>query len=172
MKKPDSVLDIFLQPGDCYFGGAETSIRTILGSCVAITIWHPKLMIGGMCHFMLPGGRRKAPERLNGKYADEAMRLFMLEIARSKTNIKDYEAKLFGGGNMFPDLTKKQSGANIGEKNVEVTKVLSDQYGLKVVAQDMGKAGHRNVRFEVWSGNVWVKHVSKLLQTDEQGNRQ
>ena len=48
MKKPDHVIEIFLQPGDFYFGGADTRIRTILGSCVSITMWHPTRLIGGM----------------------------------------------------------------------------------------------------------------------------
>jgi chemotaxis protein CheD len=30
------------------------SIRTVLGSCVSITLWHPVKRVGGMCHFLLP----------------------------------------------------------------------------------------------------------------------
>lgn len=171
MKRPDFVLDIFLQPGDFHFGDAETSIRTVLGSCVSITMWHPQRLIGGMCHFMLPGGRRTAPDRLNGKYADEAIMMFMLEIAHNKTNVKDYEVKLFGGGNMFPGIAKKEGGSDIGKKNIDMAKALSEQHGLKIVAQDMGMTGHRNVIFEVWSGHVWVKHVSKVLLNTVQGNQ-
>ena len=49
-----NVIEIFLQPGDFYFGDRDTRIRTLLGSCVSITMWHPRLHVGGMCHFMLP----------------------------------------------------------------------------------------------------------------------
>lgn len=171
MKKPGFVLDIFLQPGDFYFGDAETSIRTVLGSCVSITMWHPKRRIGGMSHFMLPGGGRTSPARLNGKYADEAMLMFMLEIKRNNTQVKDYEVKLFGGGNMFPDIAKKNGSSDIGTKNIEMAKALSEHYGFKVIALDMGKSGHRNVIFEVWSGHVWVKHVSKVLLNSVQENQ-
>ena len=54
MRKPPHVIEIFLQPGDFYFGDKDTRIRTILGSCVSITLWHPTRLIGGMCHFLLP----------------------------------------------------------------------------------------------------------------------
>ena len=51
---PADALEVFLQPGEFYFGEEKTRIRTLLGSCVAITLWHPKLRIGGMAHYMLP----------------------------------------------------------------------------------------------------------------------
>ncbi len=169
IKKPDFVLEMFLLPGDFYFGDAETSIRTVLGSCVAITMWHPKQLIGGMCHFMLPGGRRTASSgRLNGKYADEAILMFLQEVKRSKTYIEDYEVKIFGGGNMFPGIVKKQNGVDIGDNNVEMAKTLTAHHGFNVIAQDVGKTGHRNVIFDIWSGHVWVKHVSKALQKQSQ----
>src|SRR5262245_20243998 len=63
MKSPADVLEIFLQAGEFYFGGEKTRIRTLLGSCVAITVWHPKLRIGGMSHYMLP----RSEERRVGK---------------------------------------------------------------------------------------------------------
>src|SRR5439155_18563598 len=50
MRKPTAYLEIFLQPGEWYFGDADTRIRTLLGSCVAITMWHPRRCLGGMCH--------------------------------------------------------------------------------------------------------------------------
>ena len=44
-----------LMPGDFVFGNSELKLKTLLGSCVAITLWHPDKKIGGMCHYMLPG---------------------------------------------------------------------------------------------------------------------
>ncbi|MDO8775427.1 MAG: chemotaxis protein CheD, partial [Burkholderiaceae bacterium] len=86
MDKPAHTVDIFLQPGEVYFGGRDTRIRTLLGSCVAITMWHPGMLAGGMCHYMLPGaptGRRGA---LDGRYADEAMELMLCEICNAYTS--------------------------------------------------------------------------------------
>ena len=45
-----NIVDVFLQPGDIHFGGADTRIRTVLGTCVAISLWHPVRQIGGMSH--------------------------------------------------------------------------------------------------------------------------
>ena len=65
MNRPLGGNEIFLQPGEFYFGDAATRIRTLLGSCVAITLWHPARMIGGMCHYMLPN-RQKHHGPLDG----------------------------------------------------------------------------------------------------------
>ena len=43
-------------PGQYYAGAGHGSISTVLGSCVATCLWDPVLRIGGMNHFMLPGG--------------------------------------------------------------------------------------------------------------------
>ena len=57
MKQSEHAVEIFLQPGDFYFGDENTRLRSLLGSCVSITMWHPTKLIGGMCplHAAFPG---------------------------------------------------------------------------------------------------------------------
>ena len=43
-----------LQPGELIFGRGRGTIQTLLGSCVAVTLWHPQRRLSGMCHFVLP----------------------------------------------------------------------------------------------------------------------
>ena len=114
------MMDIFLQPGDFYFGDKNTRIRTLLGSCVAITIWHPRLHIGGMCHYMLPRKpSHKVTTDLDGRYAEDAMQIFMRELKHSKTKPSEYKAKLFGGGRMFERQKKQTSHTHISKQNVD-----------------------------------------------------
>ncbi len=154
MNKPIGVTEILLQPGELYFGGVSTRIRTLLGSCVAITMWHPARMVGGMCHYMLP--HRQRPGRpLDGKYADEAMALLLLEVARHNTRPEEYQVKLFGGGNMFPDLSSKST---VAERNIAIAHRLMARHHLQMSAQDLGRSGHRNVLFDISNGHVWVRH--------------
>ena len=173
-KAPADVLEIFLQPGEFYFGDEKTRIRTLLGSCVAITLWHPRLKIGGMSHYMLPNRpSRRKDEPLDGRYAEEMMELFMDELRRSKTRPGDYQAKIFGGGRMFdyrPDERRKQLQLriDISERNVQVGRELAARYGFKHSAEDMGGSGHRNVVLDLWSGDVWVKKADKILSTSKE----
>lgn len=158
MKKPPHVIEIFLQPGEHYSGNRDTRIRTLLGSCVAIAMWHPKHLVGGMCHYMLPRRTRRGPS-LDGKYADEALELLLDDIRRVGTTPGEYQIKLFGGGNMFPG-NDKQHARHVGFKNIEAARVLLKQHGLAIHAEHLGGEGHRNVLFDLWSGHVWMKHQS------------
>lgn len=172
---PLQPLEIFLQPGDHYFGDRDTRIRTVLGSCVSITFWHPQLVIGGMCHYMLPSrdGERRgcAGPHPDGRYADEAVALLMKEIDAVGASHKEYQVKLFGGGNMFPD-TRKHMDGHVGQRNVETARLLVRKHGFSCVAEHLGGIGHRNVIFDVWNGDVWVRH-SDIARADpgEAGGR-
>jgi chemotaxis protein CheD len=165
-----SPIEIFLQPGDFYFGDAHTRIRTVLGSCVAITMWHPTLKVGGMCHYMLPANTRHGAQALDGRYADGALALFMRELQRSGTRPRDYQVKIFGGGRMF---TSARRGGNavqaldVARRNIETGRSLLKQQGFRIVAQHMGGDGHRNVIFDIGSGAVWMRHVSTTGNDDE-----
>lgn len=174
MKSADSIIDIFLQPGDFYFGGRDTRIRTTLGSCVSITMWHPKLHIGGMCHYMLASTPNRCSDKLDGKYGEDAIGMFFREAVRYNTAPDEYEYKIFGGGNMFPGSNGAspcaaspseqdiQNCRNVSCRNSNIGRALLKKYGLNVVAEHLGGIGHRNVIFEIWSGHVWVRQLPVL----------
>lgn len=166
MHKPAHVIEIFLQPGEVYFGERDTRIRTLLGSCVAVTVWHPGLLLGGMCHYMLPkhpAGKRGAPD---GRYADEAMELMMREIRNAGTRPSEYQVKLFGGGHMF-SACQAVSEDHVGAKNIEMARALMKQHGFSSCAEHLGGAGHRKIFFDIWSGHVWVRHQPPVASRDE-----
>lgn len=160
---PESAFDVFIHPGEWFFGDADTRIRTVLGSCVAIVLWHPQQRIGGMCHYMLPGrGQpRPADAPLDGRYADEAIDLLCSEIHQARTRVQDYQVKLFGGGNMFLSCEKPiaTAGPDVPRRNVSIARELLQEHGFKAIAAEhVGGGGHRNVVFDVWSGDVWMRH--------------
>lgn len=152
-----AAMDVFLQPGEIYFGDADTRIRTVLGSCVAVTLWHPQRRIGGMCHYMLPSRRRRADAALNGKYADEALQLLEDELARVDTLPTAYEAKLFGGGNMFSPAAGRRPEMDVAARNVNAGRQLLERRGFRLCAEDLGGPGHRQIIFDIGNGAVWVR---------------
>jgi chemotaxis protein CheD len=172
LASPEAI-EIFLQPGDFYFGDEHTRIRTLLGSCVAITIWHPRLKQGGMCHYMLPEHTGRGRKRPDGRYADDVMVLFMRELAANKTLAKDYEVKLFGGGRMFLNQRKGKviEALDIGLRNIEAGRRLLREHGFHVKAEHLAGDGHRNVIFDVATGDVWVRHVPELAISNLPQNR-
>ncbi|MCQ8129143.1 chemotaxis protein CheD [Methylomonas rivi] len=161
MTEPENCIDIFLQPGEFYFGDRQTRIRTLLGSCVAITLWHPRRKIGGMCHYLLPMCKgRDCGKTLDGRYAHDAMKLFVGELHKAGGKPHDFEAKMFGGGNQFPGKSQV-CPIDVSAQNVKSGRELLGLYGFNIKAEHLGGTGHRNVIFDVWSGEVWLKHVAK-----------
>jgi chemotaxis protein CheD len=160
VKKPADVIEVTLQPGDFYFGGANTRISTLLGSCVSITAWHPKRLIGGMCHYLLPG-RDIKNEDAKGRYADDAMDLLLASVQQHNTQLNDYQIKIFGGGEMFSRHLQKGL-LSIASRNIQAAVTLMAQHHLTPVSQDVGLYGHRTVIFDVWNGNVWVRYKPSM----------
>ncbi|MDP2783479.1 MAG: chemotaxis protein CheD [Sulfurimicrobium sp.] len=157
MNETAASAEVFLNPGDFHFGAETRRIHTLLGSCVAITLWHPVLRIGGMCHFMLPSRSRQEGGELDGRYGDEAVQMFLCEIDKFDTRPSEYQVKLFGGGNMFKDFSSS-TVASVAQRNAEAGADLLRQNGFCVECEDVGGNGHRRVIFDLRDGNVWVKH--------------
>ncbi|BES69088.1 chemoreceptor glutamine deamidase CheD [Marinobacter nanhaiticus D15-8W] len=147
-------IDIFLQPGDWYFGDEHTRIRTILGSCVAVSLWHPRYRRGGMCHYMLPGTNVEG-RTLNGRYGEDALQLLVQEIIRHGDQPGDYEAKLFGGADMFGADTRDET---VASRNIKAAHALIARHGLRVKSHSLGGNRYRQLIFKLADGSVWVRH--------------
>lgn len=148
-----------VHPGELYFGTAYAHIRTLLGSCVALTAWHPKLKVGGLCHYLLTEPKQKNAST-QGKisardyrYAQNAlleMRLAMLRVS----NPKEFQIGLFGGGDMFA-----YSGpTSIGSDNIAYAREWLIQEDLKPYRVDVGGAISRSLTMVMTSGEIQVKH--------------
>jgi len=160
MDDPDGILEIFLGPGDLYFGDRDTRIRTLLGSCVAVTLWHPRARLGGMCHYVVPSRPGPVPDRrheLEGRYADEAFLMLLAEIRATPTSPDEYEVKMFGGGSQFAEFSGQ--AMDVAGRNVDAGLELLQHHGLTLTSMHLGGTGHRQVVLDVWNGDVWVRHV-------------
>ncbi|WP_051810106.1 chemotaxis protein CheD [Actinoplanes subtropicus] len=143
-----------LNPGDFYFGGTDTRIHTLLGSCVSVTLWHPLLRAGGMCHYMLPQRRiPTARDGLDGRYADHAVQMFLEVIERLGTKPQEYVAHLYGGGNQFPPFQRGRA-PDVARDNIAAGLTLLKRFGFRVAHADLGGTGPRRLSFEVATGEV------------------
>jgi chemotaxis protein CheD len=158
-----AAIDIFLQPGDVYFGDRDTRIRTVLGSCVSITFWHPQRLLGGMCHIMLPERAGAATDAPDGRYAAEAIELLFDEMGAAGTLPGEYQVKLFGGGRMFAFKAGSET-LDIGSRNIDTARRLLRHRGLEPASGHLAGVGHRSIVFDVATGDVWVKHLPELTR--------
>ena len=151
---------IFLHPGDFCFSKEPVHVHTLLGSCISITLWHPELHIGGMCHFTLPKypGKPSPDRKPDGRYADDVMKMFREETARCGTRLTEYEAKIFGGGNMMREEGQCVQDS-IGSKNAAMAMQLLMQENVNILVAHVGEFGHRRLVFDIGTGDVWVRHT-------------
>jgi chemotaxis protein CheD len=160
--------EVVLGPGDFRFSGVAHGsphrMRTLLGSCVAITMWHPRYQVGGMCHFVLPTRPVGAPAEppAPGWYGDDAVALFLDGIARAGTRPDDYQVKVFGGGHQFDD---PGVGDGVPRRNVDAALELLDRHGWRPATVHVGGTGARVIVFDLPTGDVWVRHTRVLRES-------
>lgn len=142
---------INLLPGQWHFG-AQGLLKTLLGSCVAITLWHPTRRVGGMCHFLLPSRTRRGSEPLDGRYGDEALELMVQKLRAMGTQPSDFHAHLYGGADTLPEGMNTKF--NVGVRNIEQGWQMLDQYGFQLQGIDVGDDVPRTVTLKLPEGEV------------------
>lgn len=147
--------NLMLMPGELSFSSTALRMRTLLGSCVAITIWHPERGLGGMCHYLLPSRRRPAHAPLDGRFGDEAMELMVHAIRKAGAQPEDFQAHLYGGA----DTLSVSQGVkfNIGERNIEAGWTMIDQYRFALCGVDVGEKVPRTVTLHLTTGEVEMR---------------
>lgn len=154
----DSLRIEVLNPGDYFFGGGHTRISTLLGSCVSIALWHPSRHIGGMCHYMLAERQvniaRSEHALFDGRYAGDALALLVQGMIAAGSRPSEYQAKLFGGGNMF--TRRGGDSMHVGTRNILRGRELLADHKIPLIAEHVGGNGRRKLHFDLRSGHVWL----------------
>lgn len=141
-----------VHPGELAFEKAPVVIETLLGSCVAVTLYNRKLRVGGLCHYLLAVPQRQVNKKNCRKYAVLVLpELF--DIAKSHSNIDDFQFGLFGGSDIFP-TEKKES---IGKSNINFALNWLKERGLKLSIQDTGGYHCRRLSLDLNTGDLTVK---------------
>lgn len=157
---PAADATITLAPGDFHFCAAPAQLGTLLGSCVAITLWHPQRLLGGMCHILLPGhvsAQEAASVAPDGRYADAAFALFDAAMAQRDTRPREYQARLYGGGNMFPDIKSQKL---LGQQNIDAARSFLNARGIPLMLEHTGGTGRRKLHFNLSTGEVQLQYVA------------
>ncbi|MBC7701488.1 MAG: chemotaxis protein CheD [Massilia sp.] len=164
---------VFLNPGEYFVGDARHRIRTLLGSCVSITLWHPERRVGAMSHFLLSERSSKVIGPPDARYGKEALSLMLTDLARHGIDPGDCRAKIFGGSDMFPQHTSRANAARVGRRNGEAARSLLEAQGIRASSESLFGVGHRKIMFDVNSGHVWARQVKPVdaLLNHKEGTR-
>jgi chemotaxis protein CheD len=133
----------------------DRPISTLLGSCVAVCLYDPKLKLGGMNHFLLPSrtssGNADADIILNGDYAMEVLANALFNKGAQKQRLV---AKAFGGGTIVSSIRMA-----IGERNAEFAREWLDREGIPLIASDFAGPWSRKVVFVPQTGDAFCRRM-------------
>ncbi|HET8870463.1 MAG TPA: chemotaxis protein CheD [Aquabacterium sp.] len=147
--------DVHLLAGQLYFGNTAARVHTLLGSCVAITLWNPVRQLGGMCHFLLPSRQRPFGVGRDGRFGNESLEMLVEALLRAGSQPKDYQAHLYGGADTLPETGGHKF--NVGARNIEQGWNLIDRYGFMLQNVDVGDHVPRNVSMTFPDGTVQMR---------------
>ncbi len=146
---------IYLKPGEVVVSRHPILVSTILGSCIAVTMFAPDKKIGAICHAMFPSN---PVEDRNVQYVDTAIYYIfdtMMEYGR-KT---DLIVKLFGGARVLAGGGYGEDRLAIGEQNISQAKKTLADLGLTIANSDIGGLQGRKLLFSIKTGDVYLRRL-------------
>ncbi|MEG6617308.1 chemotaxis protein CheD [Peptococcaceae bacterium 1198_IL3148] len=163
--EPAKVLkEIQVGIADYKTAAAPNKIITLgLGSCVGLTLYDPKLKIGGLLHIMLPDSRQFSNVNKPAKFADLGIPLMLKELQRTGAAISRIQAKLAGGAQMFSGLDEKFV-LNIGQRNADMTRSILKQLGIRIHAEEVGGNRGRTMILDLDTGLVTIRTIGTPLK--------
>lgn len=134
----------------------ERPIATLLGSCVAVCLFDPKLKLGGMNHFLLPSRTSAANTDtdiiLSGDFSMEVLVNGLLNKGANKTRMV---AKAFGGGTIVSSIRMA-----IGARNAEFAQEWLERENIPLVASDFSGPWSRKVIFVPQTGDTFCRRTA------------
>jgi chemotaxis protein CheD len=168
MKK---IHDYYLKPGELFVGDQATRVTTLLGSCVAVTMYSPRHRVGSICHGLLPTCRDEHPCNGGcadgGRYVDCSIRLMIDSFLKRGIGKQEIEVKVFGGSDMFTLKKSDTKSKSVGQQNLEKAMQIIEKEGLRVIASDLGGARGRKIYFDTHTGEILLKRLNKTEKLHE-----
>jgi len=150
--------EVTLHPGELVFKFSPIKLRTVLGSCVSITVWHPKLKIGGMCHYVLSQPKDNKLSHLDDfRYGSVALEE-LIRLMKANAKPKEYKIGIFGGSNMFPT----KSALTVGQQNVDYAFQWVKKNGLQLNYENTLGEQSRTLIMNIENGDISLKCSSKI----------
>jgi chemotaxis protein CheD len=159
---------VYLKQGQMLILEHPTLVSTILGSCVAVTFYNPRLGLAAISHALLPHCRRhvyhnSVNDLLTGdcarcadafKYVDCSVSMMAEAFSRFGIAAAETRVQLYGGAAMIVSRERRASPETVGEQNTAVARRVLADHGLAIQACDVGGTAGRKLVFNTLTGEV------------------
>ena len=132
-----------------------------LGSCIGVTVYDPKVRVGGMLHFQLPTSTLDAQRAQAAPlmFADTGFKALLDEVLRNGGDKKRLKIKMAGAAQMLNDANI----FDIGRRNHAAMRKVLWQHGLFIEAEHIGGTAPRTMFLNIADGAVSIKMNQQLL---------
>jgi chemotaxis protein CheD len=169
-----AVQHINLKPGKVFIASTPHIVSTLLGSCVAITLFTPIHRVGAICHALLPtcrdGKNYDCPEMF--RHVSCSLRGMLAMFRERGIACALIEAKIFGGADMFPNESERKGEsyrATVGGLNIAKAKEMLDAEGIPIIAADVGGWQGRKILFRPHTGEVFLQRMNRMVDLEAGG---
>jgi chemotaxis protein CheD len=170
----DDLPVIYLKAGELHFSDKPSSVMTVLGSCLSVTMFHRKARVGAICHGLLPKCRERAvcgrPCAEQAKYVECAILMMVKLFDENKLKRSEIEVKVFGAADMFSMRLGGRNSISVGRQNIEIAQQSLEKAGLRVIALDVGGTTGRKLFFNTATGEVLMKRLQASIVLADNGS--
>ncbi len=127
----------------------------ILGSCIGVAMYCPRLKLAALGHVVLPesDGRDGPP----GRYADLAIPYMVAQFKNRGATLAGIKVRIAGGAAMFGRPGPLQIGIN----NAQAVKNTLAKAGLVLTSEHLGGTKGRRMSINAATGEVFVEIVGQ-----------
>lgn len=149
----------YLEPGYIYFSKRPSTVRTVVGTCVAVCLWDKELKYGGMNHFLQPSTSEQ--EKATPKFGNVAVAALVRIMEEAGCQKKNLVAQVLGGA-----IPPKSGVNSLGRQNVQAARDMLARKGIRIAAEDVGGVIGRKIAFDTGTGQLAVLKVHELRDSD------
>lgn len=142
----------YLAPGQVFATAEARTLKTVLGSCVAVCLYDPVLQIGGMNHFLLPGSGTSGEP--SSRYGEHAMAALWNEIEGLGGLPTGIRACVFGGARVLAGIADLM---HLGQRNVDCALEWLSERRVPIVDRHVLGTRARRLEFRVNDGVADVR---------------
>ena len=148
-------VNVYLKPGEVIISRHPIRISTILGSCVAVTMYSPATGSGAICHAIFPHLANQ-DNRLH--FVDPAIRYIYSKMT-DYGGKADMIVKLFGGAQVLSGSDYGDARRSIGEMNVLQARKTLKELDIPIAKEDVGGGRGRKLVFSIQTGEVLLRRL-------------
>jgi chemotaxis protein CheD len=150
----------FLLPRQFAITTECTVLATLVGSCVAVSLWRDEPRVAALCHCVLPSRDVGNSLGQTGAYVDETIKYILASVGAATGSRHCLVATITGGASIMRTASGWRPDETVGEANVRVARSALSHGRVRVVHEWVGGTAGRKIHFDTATGDVVVSTMA------------